>query len=370
MASQHAVPAAPQARVWPVGLSLSTEVPHPEGEVAPAPPVPPVRPVQAVPPVKAEGSASVNAQHPRTRGKAKVPVGTRAKVGPQHFQKIEPRTPEEREKARMAIARTRQVDDMFGLNFEFTNIIALGQQSSGKTSFVERFLAFPFSRVESGMATTRPAVLTILPKTDGTNPNDVITVFEELSSGAKTEPKKLQDGPGGKSALQQLFDWCVEKNRNTMPVKEKLMITIETKACDTPKRLIDLPGVRASDAPGDEGVNEMIVDMVTAELKKPNAMVLCFAEASTDPLNDNMRKLLANSQAVESWGDLQKRLRLVLTKSDEWLEHRGADAVRKHLQDWRHNFFGCEPMLMGYTFDLKKMGPEQSLDRDTGARDG
>ena len=133
-----------------------------------------------------------------------------------------------------------------------------------------------------------------------------------------------------------------------MPVKEKLMITIETKACDTPKRLIDLPGVRASDAPGDEGVNEMIVDMVTAELKKPNAMVLCFAEASTDPLNDNMRKLLANSQAVESWGDLQKRLRLVLTKSDEWLEHRGADAVRKHLQDWRHNFFGCEPMFLGW----------------------
>lgn len=205
MASQHAMPAAPQARVWPVNLSLSTEVPHPEGEVAPAPPVPPVRPVQPVPPVKAEGSGSVNGQHPRTRVKVKVPVGTRAKVGPQHFQKIEPRTPEEREKARMAIARTRQVDDMFGLNFEFTNIIALGQQSSGKTSFVERFLAFPFSRVESGMATTRPAVLTILPKTDGTDPNDVITVFEELSSGAKTEPKKLQDEPGNVSKKRQGF---------------------------------------------------------------------------------------------------------------------------------------------------------------------
>ena len=50
--------------------------------------------------------------------------------------------------------------------------------------------------------------------------------------------------------------------------------------------------------------------------------------------------------------EFKKRLLLVLTKSDLWFHDTGrADKAWDHLQDWRRNFYGCEPMLMGSTFD-------------------
>ena len=106
-----------------------------------------------------------------------------------------PHTEEQRQKATRAIAELWKLSDRYTLSFEPTNIIILGQQSSGKTSWVERYLTYAFSVVATGMATTRPAVLTILPKKHGAN-QDVITVVEELEGGSKSEPQTMTDGPG------------------------------------------------------------------------------------------------------------------------------------------------------------------------------
>ena len=167
---------------------------------------------------------------------------------------------------------------------------------------------------------------------------------------------------GGESALCQLFNWCAKKNTKT-PLKEKIFITIETEKCDTPKRIMDLPGVRANDGsnPEDAGVNKAIVEMVTDELKKPNSMVICLAEARSDPLNDNMLRELQKSQAIDDRGDLHKRLLLVLTKSDQWFGDVGcAEDVRKQLRTWQREFFRCEPMLLGWKSMVNECcGPRQ-----------
>eukprot|EP00435_Cladocopium_sp_Y103_P043680 s259_g12.t1 len=339
-------PATAQTEAGPgasIDPQLSQELPQAADEVAtPAAPVtePPHQGSQV------KGSRS-RLPMPKMSAARRVQIG-KGSV-PQSLQHIVPRSPQERDRLRRAMAQTWQLADKYSFDFETTNIVVLGQQSSGKTSWVERFLGYPFSVVDTGMATSRPAVLTIWPKRDATT-EDIITVIEELPGGAKSEPETLRDVPGGESALCQLFNWCAKKNTKT-PLKEKIFITIETEKCDTPKRIMDLPGVRATDGsnPEDVGVNAAIVEMVTDELKKPNSMVLCLAEARSDPLNDNMLRVLQKSQAIDDRGDLHKRLLLCLTKSDQWFGDVGSlEEVHRHLRSWRRAFFGCEPMPLGW----------------------
>ena len=129
----------------------------------------------------------------------KMSAGRRVQIGkgsvPQSLQHIVPRSLQERDRLGRAMAQTWQLADKYSFDFETTNIVVLGQQSSGKTSWVERWLQFPFSVVDTGMATSRPAVLTICPKRDPTT-EDIITVIEELPGGAKSEPETLRDVPG------------------------------------------------------------------------------------------------------------------------------------------------------------------------------
>lgn len=252
--------------------------------------------------------------------------------------------------ARSAIAETWKLANKYTCNFESTNIIVVGQQSSGKTSFVERLLGYAFSVVGTGMATKRPTVLTIYPQ-EGMKVGDVIRVVEELPGGGKSEEEEFRDTKE-KTALQSLFTWCVDKNKGEKPVKEKLFITIYSQKCDTPKRIMDLPGVRGNDEPGKEGVNEVIMDMVKQELQKPTSIVICLAPSDSEPQNDNMVTFFRKSQDLNNSINLQKRLLLVLTKSDKYiLDVQNPDQVRTHLQSWQHSFYGCEPMLVGCSKD-------------------
>ena len=258
---------------------------------------------------------------------------------------------QDRNAARSAIAETWKLANKYTCNFESTNIIVVGQQSSGKTSFVERFLGYAFSVVGTGMATKRPTVLTIYPHQEGMKVGDVIRVVEELPGGGKSEEEEFGD-TREKTALESLFTWCVDKNKGEKPVKEKLFITIYSQKCDTPKRIMDLPGVRGNDEPGKEGVNEVIMDMVKHELQKPTSIVICLAPSDSEPQNDNMVTFFRKSQDLNNSINLQKRLLLVLTKSDNYFQDvQNPEQVRTHLQSWQHCFYGCEPMLVGCSKD-------------------
>ena len=137
------------------------------------------------------------------------------------------------------ISRPLQVSNKYAIeDFESALLVVVGQQSAGKTTFVERqvgfassllrhveitmtrqpldtycfnkrvcvplwllpgcfsdfeaarYLKFAFSKVAQGLATRRPSVLTLFPG-EGT----LIKVVEELPSGEKSEEKTFQAQP-------------------------------------------------------------------------------------------------------------------------------------------------------------------------------
>ena len=63
-----------------------------------------------------------------------------------------------------------------------------------------------------------------------------------------------------------------------------------------------------------------------------------------------MVKLFRDREAGMS--SFSERLILVLTKADNWFTNtRRHDQVQEHLDRWKKEFYGIEPMLMGSTFD-------------------
>ena len=131
------------------------------------------------------------------------------------------------------------------VDFESSMVTLAGAQSAGKTSFVERYLGYGFSVVKTGTATKRPSVLTVLPLEEDMK-EDVIRVVEDFPNGGKSEQQEFQ----GTLAREKLHEWSAKKNDIDMPVKECLHITIYSKTCKTPKRIMDLPGFLLNPEPG------------------------------------------------------------------------------------------------------------------------
>ena len=183
------------------------------------------------------------------------------------------------EKATEAIVKTWTLANKYDIDFESAMVIVVGQQSAGKTSFVERYLGYAFSVVRKGIATKRPSVLTILPPEPEDGDDLVVKVVEEVPGGGRSAELQFR----GTEALNQLHEWVEVRNQTV--AKERLFITIVTRQCKTPRRITDLPGVRASDEEGSNGINMLIIDMVTEAMLKPNSIVVCLAEATSEPVS-------------------------------------------------------------------------------------
>eukprot|EP00439_Symbiodinium_sp_Y106_P048650 s853_g6.t1 len=179
------------------------------------------------------------------------------------------------DKATLAIAEAWKLSGKYNMKFDAALVLVVGQQSAGKTSFVERHLGYAFSVVSHGMATKRPSVLTLLPLQEANE--DEVKVTEEMPDGTMSTEEVFV----GEAALAKLNAWVTD--RNAKVAKEKLFITICTHKCKTPRRVMDLPGVRASDEPDEEGVNDAIVAMISDAMQMPNSIVVCLADATQEP---------------------------------------------------------------------------------------
>ena len=181
-------------------------------------------------------------------------------------------------KATSAIAEAWKLSGKYSVEFDAALVLVVGQQSAGKTSFVERYLGYAFSAVSHGMATKRPSVLTLFPAQAGSE--DEVKVTEEHLDGT-VSPEEVF---AGVDALTKLNQWVADKNANV--AKEKLFITICTPKCTTPRRVMDLPGVRASDEEEAKGVNDAIIEMISDAIRRPSSVVVCLADAAVEPAPD------------------------------------------------------------------------------------
>ena len=94
------------------------------------------------------------------------------------------------EKATSAIAEAWKLSSKYNMEFDAAMVIVVGQQSAGKTSFVERYLGYAFSVVKHGMATTRPSVLTILPQEEKKKSSKSLKSFLTEAGALRTSSRE------------------------------------------------------------------------------------------------------------------------------------------------------------------------------------
>eukprot|EP00971_Amphidinium_carterae_P167550 3319813-Amphidinium_carterae.1 len=132
-------------------------------------------------------------------------------------------------------------------------------QSAGKTTIVERYLKKAFSCVSSGTATLRPCITEIYPSSEDFS----IEVYEEIEGGdGKASSAMLR-------SLPELATWMKEHNQLS---EQPLHVQIRDRHCKTPRRIVDLPGLKTVDQEGSEGTKDQIHRIVSKWITKPRTL--------------------------------------------------------------------------------------------------
>jgi len=194
-------------------------------------------------------------------------------------------------------------------------IVAIGSQSSGKSSVLENIVGRDFIPRSNGVCTRRPLKLDLVKNSE-----------EKIVNGLLySEWAEFAHKPG-----QIFVDW---KNVEREIVKET------EKACGTNKgivskpiglkvfspnvvalTLVDLPGITripVGDQPAD--IEDQIINMILSYIQKPNTLILAVTPANTDFATSEAIKL---ARMVDPDG---KRTLAVITKLD--IMDRGTDAM-------------------------------------------
>ena len=153
----------PSAR-WPPPETLEKPAPQPEDRAAQGLRLPTGQPGGPPASQKTAWEPKTKATNPPEHPpSAKASIKHRNNI-PEKKQALQPKDPQARGKQRAAIAEAWKVKMRYNIQFESCMLLVMGQQSAGKTAFVERFLGYAFSVVKRGIGTMRPAILTCLPQ--------------------------------------------------------------------------------------------------------------------------------------------------------------------------------------------------------------
>jgi len=238
-----------------------------------------------------------------------------------------------------ALATLWRVADEHNLNKEvqFTNFVMFGPQSAGKTTLTERILGFPVARVKTGVATTRPMVLTT--RRDAK---------EEVRVKDETDDSIYQP-----IAKEKVMDWALQKMSATGKRITDKRIYIEASGPEyMNRRFIDLPGFQLNEE-GSQGTREAILTLLRTSMKELNAVVICVEDATLDYANSTLIKAMEEvfgSDFAKDPAQFQRRV-IALNKSDML-------SSKEQLEDKLAAYFhgcGLVPFVVGFSIGNREL---------------
>ncbi|KII64846.1 Dynamin-1 [Thelohanellus kitauei] len=167
--------------------------------------------------------------------------------------------------------------------FDLPQIAVVGEQSSGKSSVLEKLVGRDFLPRGSGIVTRRPLVLQLVNRAG-----------PEYGVFFHNKGRKYTNFDEIRKEIEHETDRVTGKNKNISPLPINLRIYSPHVLTLT---LIDLPGVTnvaVGDQPADIGVQ--IREMVKQAISNPNCLILAVIPAVTDIANSEALKL---SQEVD-----------------------------------------------------------------------
>jgi len=190
--------------------------------------------------------------------------------------------------------------DLDGMGIHLPMIVAVGQESSGKSSVMEMIAGQPFFPRHEGTCTRLPFRLQFRCSSENS------VSFQDIPDGKCHSPEEVQ---------HRIAEITKSRTGNKSISAEEVILNIRMP--DVPElTMVDLPGLIGT-AYKTEGTNvkQQVLDMVKKYVSQPHAIVLAVAEARTRPRDNEVFGL------VKELGAEDRTIGL-LTKCDQAKEKR------------------------------------------------
>eukprot|EP01080_Neovahlkampfia_damariscottae_P008021 gene8021-12486_t len=169
----------------------------------------------------------------------------------------------------------------YSLNFKAPEIVVVGMQSDGKSSFVEALLGFQFNTVETEIGTRRPLILQMINDKNQNSP--LCYLYREDLSGIEENPTKVSDIEG--EIKKRTIALCGKSKVSSRPI----ILRVKYKYCSN-LTIYDTPGFRKG---GNDEVGDRIQRMVMNLIKHKHRLIVCLEQSTVEWCNTQVRPIIA-----------------------------------------------------------------------------
>jgi len=163
---------------------------------------------------------------------------------------------------------------------QLPQIVAVGAQSTGKSSVLESILGKDLLPRGTGIVTRRPIVLQL---------NNVPPNSEEYIEFGHKHGEKFTNWHLARTELEQEMDRGAGENKGISP--DAIIVRMYSPHVVT-LNIVDLPGITkipVGDQPAD--IEQRVYDMIMTYIKNPNSIILAVTPANVDLANSDSLKL-------------------------------------------------------------------------------
>ena len=182
------------------------------------------------------------------------------------------------------------------MKLEAPELVVVGMQSDGKSSFIEALLSFQFNIVESSIGTRRPLIIQMINDPQKKQPHcrfrkEETSLRDETGKSLQHEEDLFEREPVPVSRL------CEEICRRTNEVagenddsvsSKPIILRVEYYLCAN-LTIYDTPGFRLR---GDEKLKNEIEEMVIEIMKPPHRIIICLEQSTVEWANTNSRPIV------------------------------------------------------------------------------
>eukprot|EP01133_Synstelium_polycarpum_P000414 gene414-491_t len=216
----------------------------------------------------------------------------------------------------------QMISHEYNIPFETPELVVVGMQSDGKSSFIESLLGFQFNIVETNIGTRRPLIIQMMNNPSKLQPS---CRFKKESSDYQTDGKWEEH----ETPVDELTEEIVKRtndmtgSRGDKVSAVPIFLRVEFAGCAN-LNIYDTPGFRKG---GDERLKHEISDMVKKLIEPRHRVIVCLEQSNVEWANTISRPLVRKLDPDFS------RTILVNTKFDNRVkELRTRESAHKYLE--------------------------------------
>lgn len=220
------------------------------------------------------------------------------------------------------------VTSSYGIDLPTPELVVVGMQSDGKSTFIEALLGFQFNIVDTNIGTRRPLILQMINDATCSTPRcrfrrEDATVQSKDDKDEDDDTFEVREVPVNQLAREIADRTDRKAGFNKGSVSDApIVLRVRYDRCAN-LTIYDTPGFRLT---GDEKLRVDIEEMVMKLISPPHRIIVCLEQATVEWANTNSR------QFVQRVDPLLARTVLVRTKFDNRIkELRDAESANVYM---------------------------------------